>query len=114
MTTPKRTNYSTEFLDELIEEATVDAYGESEKRLGLYTMIEDNLSLPFETKVFGVTVQVERVELTAQDEIVAICRRGRDRQTIPLADLPLPARPPRGAEWIAAYRLWSRRWAGAE
>jgi hypothetical protein len=108
------TRYSTEFPDELIEEATVDAYGESEKRVGLFTMIEDNLALPFETRVLGMTVQVERVELAVEDEIVAICRRGGDRQAIPLANLPLSARPPAGAEWIAAYRRWSRRWAGAQ
>ena len=37
-------------LDELIEEATIDAYGDSEQRVGFYTMIEENLALPFETR----------------------------------------------------------------
>jgi len=30
--------------------------------------------------------------------------KGRDRQRISLADLPLPATLPEGAEWILAYR----------
>ena len=95
-------------LDALIEEAIVDAYGESEECTGFYTMIEGNLALPFETEVLGVRVTVERVDLTDADEIVAVCRRGSKRQKIPVVDLPLPKPPPAGAEWIEAYRRWAR------
>ncbi len=45
-------------LDRLVEEAIVDCYNESEQVTGLYTMIEDNLALPFETTVLGVPVAV--------------------------------------------------------
>jgi len=93
-------------LDELVEEATVDCYDESEQVTGLYTMIEDNLALPFETTVLGVLVTVERLQLMRREEIVAVCRRAGLRQTVPLLDLPLPAPPPAGAEWIEAYRHW--------
>ena len=34
-------------LKTLIAEATVDAYDETEQRMGFYTLIEDNLALPF-------------------------------------------------------------------
>jgi calcium binding protein len=94
-------------LDRLIEEATVDAYGESEQRVGFYTMMEENLALPFRTEVLGVEVTVKRIDMNDADEIVAICLRGRTRQTIPILDLPLPSPPPAGAEWIEAYRRWS-------
>lgn len=93
-------------LVKLAEEATVDCYNESEQVTGLYTMIEDNLALPFETTVLGVRVIVERVHLTRREEIVAVCRRAGIRQTIPLLDLPLPSPPPAGTEWIEAYRHW--------
>jgi hypothetical protein len=93
-------------LDELVEEATVDCYNESEQATGLYTMIEDNLALPFATTVLGVAVTVERVQLTPRDEIIAVCRRAGIRQTVPLLDLPLPSPRPAGSEWIAAYRHW--------
>jgi len=95
-------------LNRLIETATLDAYGESEQRTGFLTMLEDSLQLPFETMVLGVPVLVERIDLTEADEIVAICRRGRSRQAIPILDLPLPVPPPSGAEWIEAYRRWTR------
>jgi len=93
-------------LDELVEEAIVDCYNESEQVTGLYTMIEDNLAVPFETIALGVPVTVVRVQLTLRDEIVAVCRRARTRQKVPLLDLPLPSPPPAGSEWIAAYRHW--------
>jgi hypothetical protein len=92
-------------LAEMVEEATVDAYGESEQVTGWFTMIEDNLAVPFETTVLGVPVTVERVDLD-REQIVAVCRRGRGRQSIPIVDLPLPTPPPDGAEWVEAYRLW--------
>lgn len=95
-------------LDRLIEEAIVDAYGESEQAVGLYTMIEEHLALPFETMVLGVPVTVVRVDLTQRDEIVAVCRRAGVRQAVPILDLPLPSRRPAGAEWIDAYRRWAR------
>ena len=95
-------------LDRLIEEATVDAYGESEQRVGFFTMLEDELALPFDTRVLGAPVTVERIDLTRADEIVAICRRGRARQPVPILDLPLPKPLPAGAEWIEAYRRWAR------
>ena len=90
----------------MIEEATVDAYGDSEQAVGWHCVLEDNVELPFDTNVLGVAVRVTRIELRDGDAIVAICERGKDRQAIGLADLPLPARPPAGSEWIEAYRAW--------
>ena len=112
MSTPKRKatrrhmRPSKARLDQMVEEAIVDCYNESEQVTGLYTMIENNLALPFETTVLGVPVTVERVDLTQRDEIVAVCRRTRVRQTVPIIDLPLPSPRPAGAEWIDAYRHW--------
>lgn len=95
-------------LDELVEEATVDCYDESEQVSGFYTMIQDNLALPFETTLFGAKVAVERIDLTEGDEIVAFCRKGSELRKLRLIDVPLPAPPPEGAQWIAAYRHWRR------
>lgn len=95
-------------LERLIEEATVDAYNDSEQRVGFLTMIEENLDLPFMTCILGAEVRVERIDMISADEIVAVCRRGRTRQTIPILELPLPKPAPKGAEWIEAYRRWSR------
>ena len=95
-------------LERLVDEAIVDAYSESEQRVGFLTMIDEHLVLPFETKVLGITVVVDRIDVTEGDELIAICRRGNKRQSIPLLDLPLPKPPPEGSEWIEAYRHWAR------
>jgi len=111
-TAPKRRDRSKPLpnarLDQMIEEAIVDAYGESEQITGFYTMLEDNLAVPFQTKILGVEVTVERVDMTDDELIVAVCARGRSRQRVPILDLPLPNPRPEGAEWIDAFRRWAR------
>jgi hypothetical protein len=99
---------STVHLDKLIEEATVDCYNESEEITGIFTMLEENLVVPFVTKLLGVEVMVERVDLNKADEIVAVCRRGRERLRVPVIGLPLPEPKPKGADWIDAYRRWAQ------
>jgi len=100
-------------LDELVEEAIVDAYGEDEQLAGFYTMIEENLALPFTTRVLGVEVTVEGIDLTDWG-VAAICVRGAHRQPIAILDLPLPVPPPPGSEWITAYGHWAGRPAMSE
>jgi hypothetical protein len=85
-------------LDALIEEATVDAYDESEQMTGFHTMLDEHLEMPFQTHVLGVEVTAEQVDLTDDSHIVVVCRRGKWCQRIPLLDLPLPKPPPQGAE----------------
>lgn len=92
----------------MIEEATVDAYNESEQTVGFLTMLEEHLQLPFQTHVMGIEVTVERLDLSDDEQIVAVCSRGKSRQRISILDLPLPNPPPAGAEWIAAFRRWAR------
>jgi hypothetical protein len=93
-------------LEEMIEAATADCHDESEQVTGWYTMIAQELAVPFETTVLGVLVTVERVDLDRSEQIVAVCRRARNRQSLPILDLPLPTPPPDGAVWIEAYRRW--------
>ena len=47
MTSLRRPTNSDARLDELIEQATVDCYNEEEQITGLFTMIEDNIAVPF-------------------------------------------------------------------
>jgi hypothetical protein len=92
-------------LNDLLEEATIDCYNLDEEICGLFTMIQDELEVPFETEILGVQVTVERIDL-AHNVILAVCRRGRFRQRVPLLDLALPSPLPKGSEWIETYRHW--------
>ena len=94
---------------EMVEEATVDCYNDSEKITGCFTTIDDNLAVPLKVTVLGTPVVVERVDLTADERIVTLCVRGPHRQSIPLVDLPRPASLPDGWEWVEAYQLWERQ-----
>ena len=94
-------------LNEWVAEATVDCYNESECITAFYTTLEERLGLPFEAEVLGVAVMVESIDLTDDEQIVAVCELGGTRQRISILDLPLSA-PPGGAEWIEAYRHWAR------
>ena len=92
----KTTKFTAEYLDKLIEDATTDAYNESEQAGGFFAMIEESLSLPFVTQVLGQAVTVAKIDLTSRDQIVAICVHGKSTQAIPILDLPMPDPPPEG------------------
>jgi len=94
-------------LEAMIDEATVDAYNEDEQLTGLFTMLQENLAVPFTTTVLGVEVVVRAVDLAQDGRIVALCSRDRIRQAIGILDLPLPTPGPEGAAWIEAYRQWA-------
>jgi hypothetical protein len=95
-------------LEALIEEAVVDAYGDNEQKVGLLTMMQEHLALPFSVSILGAEATVEKVDMTRDGRIVAVCERNGIRQRIEILDLPLPKQTPAGAEWIAAYSHWRR------
>jgi hypothetical protein len=95
-------------LEALIEEAVTDAYNEDEQKVGLLTMMQEHLALPFSVSILGVEATVEKVDMTRDGRIVAVCRRDGVKQRIEILDLPLPKPAPVGAEWIAAYSHWRR------
>ncbi len=95
-------------LEALVEEAVVDAYGDEEQTGGFFTMIEEHLALPFSVSILGVEAVVEKVDMTRDCRIVAVCKRDGVKQRIEILDLPLPKPIPAGAEWIAAYSHWRR------
>ena len=105
---PHRRSLSLAKLDEMIEEATVDANGESEQTVGFFTLLDERLKLPFKTELLGMVVTVDRLDMTDDEQIVAVCSRDKSRQPVPILDLTLPDPPPEGAEWIEAFRRWAR------
>jgi len=105
---PKPRSLTNAEYEKMVEAATVDAYGEAEQATGWHCLLEEHLEMPFETEVLGVAVRVEKIDQLDNATIVAVCRRGHHRQTVPLLDLPMPKPPPEGAEWVEAYRRWRR------
>lgn len=96
-------------LDALIAQATVDCYNESECVTGFYTLLDEHFAVPFQSVVLGVDVTVRGIDLTDDEQIMAVCTRGTSTQRIPILELPLPTPHPDGAEWIEAYHRWAKR-----
>jgi len=95
-------------LDRLIEEATVDAYDESEQAAGFMAMMEDNMTCPFTARVVGELVDVEGFDSKGCTPVIyAVCRRNRKKYFAEVTTLEWEGKPPKGAEWIDAYKAWA-------
>jgi hypothetical protein len=95
-------------LEALIEEITVDCYGEEEELIGFLTYLEDTLERPVEATVVGVPVTIVGMDCPAGAlrGLVARCRRDGADYEVSLLDVV----PPRGsalAKVLAAYRHWA-------
>lgn len=103
----KRTDPKQRRFSRLIEEATVDCYDEWEQATGFLTMIQDHLSCPVTARVVGEPVEV--VDFDTGDgglDVVALCKRHGKSYKVGVTSLEWDGKPPKGAEWIEAYRTW--------
>ncbi|MFZ0547938.1 MAG: calcium-binding protein [Candidatus Promineifilaceae bacterium] len=100
-----------ERLQALINEATVDCYGEEEEFWGILAALEDELEFPLK-----VTLICERVKLIGLDEKESTSRRGivarvqhkGKEYSVSLADLQMGDADSHSAAWLAAHRHWFR------
>lgn len=100
-------SFREEKLDELIEEATVDAYDEYEQRVGFLTMIQDNVSMPFPAMIYGDPVTI--VAIDGDDRVIkATIKKNGKRYPVDILDLEMDEAKVKGIEWVAAYRKWER------
>ena len=95
-------------LDELIEEITVDAYGDDEQLWAFRQACEDNLELPADAHVIGESVSVRLIDYDGNERrgLTAACRRvNGSEHIVSAAELSFPAGSV-AARYIAAYRKW--------
>ena len=97
-------------IDALIEQVTVDAYGDDEQLWSFRQWFEDLATVPFTATIVGADVQVfevdhhgdERRGLTAR-----VMRDGVEHRVALLEIAPRPPVPADTARLLAAYRRWS-------
>jgi hypothetical protein len=97
-------------IDELIDEVTVDAYGEDEQLWAFRQAFEDEGFFPFAGQVVGAEVQVESIDYAGDERrgLVAHCRRDRQLHTVSLLDVvPSPPVHRQTRRLLDAYRRWS-------
>jgi hypothetical protein len=110
MTRPRHKMPSAARLEELIDEATIDCFGEDEEHTGLLTMIEEHVVCPFRAKVIGENVEVTGFQWPDSGHgLLAICRRTGNTHRVNIDSLEWIEPLPEGYEWIAAYQAWRRR-----
>lgn len=95
-----------EKIKQLIEEATLDCYGEYECIIGFQCTIDDNLKFPFKAKVVGEEVEVVGVDLK-NETVVAVCKRNNKNYTVDILSIEYKPKDIDGWEWIEAYRAWA-------
>ena len=96
-------------LEALLDQATVDCYGEEEEFGGVLSTLDDNLSFPLQAEALGELVEVIGLDdrrSSLRKGIVARVRKGGREYTVGLADLSFIAPDPTSAEWLAMYRYW--------
>lgn len=95
-------------LDELIEEITVDAYGDDEQLWAFRQVLEDEISLPANGFVIGEPVAVVEMDYDGNERrgLTAKCRRADGLvHVVGAADVVFPEKS-KGARYVAAYRKW--------
>ena len=106
---PDDTSSDTEVdLDALIEEITVDAYGDDEQAVGFLTAIEDEMHGRVFATVIGVPVELLAIDYTADTHrgLIAHCRREHETHVISALDIRVP-NGSRLSHLLDAYRHWS-------
>lgn len=104
----KNSNNVPAALDRLIDEITVDAYGDDEQLWAFRQAFEDDVNLPADGFVIGEPVSVVNIDYDGNKRrgLTAKCRRedGSDHM-IAASDLVFPEGSI-GSLFLAAYRRW--------
>lgn len=94
-------------LDNLIAEATVDAYDEDEQLMGFEAAFDEDANFPCPGTIVGEQVQVLSVSRgDHRQELIATCQRNGRHYEIALLDIELNA-DHNTSRLIAAYRRWA-------
>ena len=93
----------------LLEEATVDCYGEEKEFLGVLYTLEERLNFPLQAKAMGNRVEViglDGSQSSPRRGILAIVRQDDQEYRVGLSELEFMEPDPVSAEWLAMYRYW--------
>jgi hypothetical protein len=101
-------NKDLDALEKMIEEITVDAYGDDEQLWAFRQAFEDEVELPADGFVIGAPVSIMTVDYdgNARRGLTARCRReDGSEHTVAVSEVEFPQNS-EGAWHVAAYRKW--------
>jgi len=100
-------------LDSLIDEITIDCYGEDEALMGFENAFDEHARFPCRGTIIGEAVKVISVgPRNGRRELIATCEHHGRRHDIALLDIDVRA-DPTTARLTAAYRRWLSAQDGA-
>ena len=106
---PQNNDPAPDELDQLIEEITVDAYGDDEQLWAFRQVFEDSVPVPCDGFVIGEPVVVVAFDYDGNERrgLTARCRRADgSTHVVAASEVTLP-RGSIGARYLAAYCKWS-------
>ena len=94
-------------LDDLIDQITVDAYGD-EGDWSFLQVITDDVRFPVSASLIGEPVEVTGTDFDGDERrgLLASVERGESRAAISVLDLDFTSADPTLGRIIAAYRRW--------
>lgn len=94
-------------LDELIEQITVDAYGD-EGHWSFLQAFEDAIQFPIPATLAGIAVVITGLDFDSNEQrgIVAVIQRDGHCATVSLLDIEVPASQHTATQLLAAYKRW--------
>ncbi|MCB9402720.1 MAG: hypothetical protein H6516_15370 [Microthrixaceae bacterium] len=94
-------------LDDLIEQITVDAYGD-EGYWSFRQAFEDHVQFPLKASAIGVEVTVSEIDFDGDERrgLTASVERDDRAWTVSLLDIEITADQHRVVRLVAAYRRW--------
>ena len=97
-----------QYLDKLIEEITVDAYGDDEQLWAFRQAFEDEVALPADGFVIGEPVSVVAIDYDGNERrgLTAKCHREDGSEYVVAVSEVMLSQASAGACCIAAYRRW--------
>ena len=94
-------------IDECIELATCDAYGEAEQAAAWLECMDEVFQGVTEVKVFGEVVRFVGFDIEGIG-LVAICAKGRHRARVTLDSISPQRATPAQKLWLRAWKAWQK------
>ena len=96
-------------IEDCIELALVDAYGDDEQAVAWLTCIEEMFGRFDRVELMGKAVALRGFELANGATVVAVCAHAKHIARVALESVEFPGLTPIEARWLEAWKQFSRR-----
>lgn len=95
-------------IDECIELALMDAYGEEEQAVAWLTCIEEMFGRFEQVDVMGRRVTLAGFDLAHGSVVVAICKEGRKSTRVAIESVKFHGMTPIESRWLKSWKKFSK------